>query len=294
MKVNFKHGIVYTPKYNTLTKNSKVRMNTFGSYSLYVFLYQKSSILFWVDSNIEIAWSVSSKRNRLFLEYKSGKVFPLSIESDGTEWVKSGSKNPAKAPAASIFYNTIEDKIYVMMDGRWQDRSVISIASVVGNSITMTPVGNQMSQTVESSTGYVINGQDGVMLPEYISSMHYTMGTVIQSIGTHTDNIIAVSENKLNLQKYTAVSFDGSNLVHASSVNPCNGIIVLNDNGICLICKAGIVIDCLLQLEHGKVFHNGLGQLSNVPNDSFYQEIGFYDAIKRHLIVDIKNREYMI
>lgn len=295
MKVNFKHGIVYRHKNILLPKANNLRLEaTRGASLICTFLRNNKSTLVWLDGIQPIEWKLTNKSNKIFLEFDGTNVLPLTVEVDGTDYFKSGSKLPKNAPNGSTFYNIADSTLYLMLGGRWQARSVIHLGTVTGNRIVLAPIGTQMGAFSTEASGITIQSQDAVPLPGVTSSDLFEMAVPDYIICNEEYEIISVAENTNKIQRFDAVSYDGKEINRASLSRQANGIILEESDGMCLICHAGIVSNILLNLSTGKVFYDDFGTLTNKTNKSGYHEIGFYDAENLQLIISIKHKETII
>lgn len=295
MRINFRHGIVYRHKNCLLPKGNILRLETTGGASVIcAFLKDNKTTLVWLDESYKIEWKLSNKSNKIFLEYDAGKITPLTIEVDGKDFTKSGSKLPKTAPNGSTFYNITDHKVYLMVSGRWQARSVIHLGTVTGNRIILAAIGTQIGSFSSEVAGVDVLSQDGVPLREGTTLDSYDMASTGYLICGEDHNVISVIANPNKILRFDAVGYDGNEINRANSDRPAIGILLEESDGMCLVCHSGKISNILLNLPSGRVFYDDFGTLTSKPIKGSYNEIGTYDAVKRRLTIDIKAKEHII
>lgn len=295
MKINFRHGIVYRHKNCLLPNGNNVRLEVAsGASVICAFLKRNRTTLVWLDESYKIEWKLSNKSNKIFLEYDEGKVKPLTIEVDGTDYSKSGSKLPRTAPNGSTFYNITDNQIYLMVSGRWQARCVIHLGTVTGNRIILAPIGTQIGAFSSEVVGVDLLSQDGVSIRGAATMDLYELNAPNYIVCNEDYEAITVSPNPNKIPRFSAVGYDGNKLNRANFSRPAIGIVLEESDGMCLVCHSGKISNILLNLPSGKVFYDDFGTLTSRPTKGSYHEIGTYDAIKCQLTIEIKDKEYII
>lgn len=297
MKIKIKHGLLFLPDNPFSVTPKGIKLNLTSSTIVAAFLGDGVTTLVWLDSANELSWTVANKATKIFIELVNGNVLPLAIQVDGTERFYSGSSFPKSGSNGSTFHHVTYNKLYLMMSGRWVEKSVLCLGTVVGNKINIQSAGSQLGGFIDTDAGEILYGQDGVALPpnipQYTSHQLFNFGGQQFTVNPVSDNSISVISVGKSIPPNTAVSCStGCNIANVN--NECDGVVIQSNAGVHLICHSGIVSNIHLPLYSGAVFHDEDGKLTSTANSKYYQRVGTYDQLNKTLIVNISAREIRI
>lgn len=291
MKTNIKHGIIFADENLVQVRGQIAVLSNPYSNFIVSFLKDGYTNIVSLDSSSYITWNVTNRRNKLFLEYDDyNNVLPLTIETDGSETIRSGKTLPKTASNGSLFYHIIEDKIYVRINNVWEGRSVVLIADVLGMRVISKSAGAQ------TATGYDIDA--GIALYDQFGSPIKRSSSLIEY-----DNI---KKFELGMTNYTILPF-GTSLPVLSCVyysndfirsptqfNLPNGVIISKTKSFTMVANVIELNNISLSLLDGTVFCDSSGILSSTPNNKFFCKVGEYSPKDRKLSIHIKDQEYIL
>lgn len=291
MKTNIKHGIIFAGDNLIQIRGQEAVISNFDSPLILAFLRNGNTNVVCLDSSSEISWKLTNRRNKLFLECDEyNNVSPVTIETDGTETIRSGKTIPADAPNGSLFYNILEDKIYVRMQNIWQQRSLVLVAEILGMNVMSKQPGKQTATDYYVDSGVFLYDEFGAPIRNSSSVIMYDS---IQPFELQQSSY-EILPFSTNLPEFSCVYYSNNFIKPPSKYELPNGVIVAKSTNSTLIANYIQINNLSLLLSDGDVFCTESGILSSTPNSKFFCKIGTYDAKNRSFTVDIKSKEHII
>lgn len=292
MKTNIKHGIIFAQDSIIRLRGQDAILVNNESSLICSFLRNGLTNIVSIGNAADITWKLSNKRNKLFLEYDAnGDIKPLTVRTDGTETIRSGKIIPKTAPEGSLFYDILQDCIFLRVGGNWVKKSVITVGEVLGMRVMSQPQGSRTATSYEIESGSSLFCRFGYPIINSSTLVEYDNIDEIEVTAASNYTIVPIATN---LPIFSCVNFTNEKISTPSKTNLPNGVLIAKNKTSSFVAYNMQIYNISIALEDGAVFCTADGKLTSTPNNIFYCQIGEYDSKTKKLTIQIKDREYII